>query len=999
MQETEDTTVGDQPNKALPALTILKDLLGEKYVFHEQSQFASWNENELEQPVKKRIVLPMADAVSRSLLAALEQTFGPKAQVQDPKRAVKKFWPGPWAKVPTKIPFNQKVVPFSWTGRYFAELGLRMPHPHQLPKTASCPRSLREVELQVQQLQKGIRASNAVEVTLQGLQALLDSPASDEAKVKQMRTLLRFGRYANFYAMGVPLSIVVQDTALVRESVLADLKITQNDTGYAELMRAPYINSTLFPGCSRKLERILGRRRRAHSFYSRVYRPKQSQASQRAPRNKPFVPPKFRKNQGGRQDNRYRAQNRRGDFRPNQRRQQQGPSTPPVKPNKYVSGKQSAAPAAFSAVPTLLLNAIRAREAEQVGACLLGLQSQWAARGASQWMQNLISFGYAPTLLAAPPLTVHPPFAVHSRDKQARLDDIVQQLLLKRVVEVVQDPASSPGMYSYLFLRPKKTGGFRPVFNMKPLNKFVQSESFQMETPLRVAASIRPGSWACSLDLADAYLHIPMHQSVCHLLRFTNGRVAYQFRALPFGLNVSAWVFTKATSVAVAALHSQGVAVSAYIDDWLVHHDDRLQVLQHRDDTIRCLLDLGWHVNEAKSEFHPAQQFLYLGVAFDTLTMTMALPAQKIAQLQSALTAVFASASTTPRALRSLIGLLSFAMHYVPFGKANTRPFQWLLKRIWDWSEAALDVPVSVPFVLGLRAARSRWADARWAAQGVPMHRSIQAFTLHTDASGAGWGASLSALDNSPPVSFAGVWSLAELSAHSNEKELAAVEKALRQAALRNVLVQVYSDNTTTVAVLNRQGTVRSWHLQRVAARLFRFLQETNVQVRAAHIPGILNVHADALSRPDKVFATEWALDRAVFRWVCASCNFEPAIDAFATAANAQLPLFFSPVPAEGAAGLDAFNQAWEGWSIYMFPPFVLLPQVIQKLSRSRGTKALLIFPMQPRRPWYPVLMALRHTTPLPLPLRRRLLSQPHNGEVHPRLSILNLHAAVFWGP
>jgi hypothetical protein len=201
------------------------------------------------------------------------------------------------------------------------------------------------------------------------------------------------------------------------------------------------------------------------------------------------------------------------------------------------------------------------------------------------------------------------------------------------------------------------------------------------------------------------------------------------------------------------------------------------------------------------------------------------------------------------------------------------------------------------------------------------------------------------------------------------------------------------------VAVLNRQGTVFSWSLQRAAFRLFSFLQVSKVEVRAAHIPGILNIHADALSRPQQVFATEWALDRAVFRWLCASCQFAPVIDAFATAANAQLPLFYSPIPAENAMGLDAFNQSWEGWSLYMFPPFALLSQVIQKLAASVGVKALLVFPYQPRRPWFPILMSLPHSKLIQLPLRRKLLTQPHSPAVHPQLATLRLHAAVFSGP
>ena len=48
---------------------------------------------------------------------------------------------------------------------------------------------------------------------------------------------------------------------------------------------------------------------------------------------------------------------------------------------------------------------------------------------------------------------------------------------------------------------PKKTGTFRPVFNLKPLNQFVRKEAFKMATIRTVANAIRSGDFAVSLDL------------------------------------------------------------------------------------------------------------------------------------------------------------------------------------------------------------------------------------------------------------------------------------------------------------------------------------------------------------------------------------------------------------------------------------------------------------------------------------------------------------------
>jgi hypothetical protein len=85
--EVEEEVQPELTDKALPALTILKDSLQHTYDFHEASISSTWNESELEQNSKKEITLPKADTVTRSLLAALETTFGLKSVFSDPGKA------------------------------------------------------------------------------------------------------------------------------------------------------------------------------------------------------------------------------------------------------------------------------------------------------------------------------------------------------------------------------------------------------------------------------------------------------------------------------------------------------------------------------------------------------------------------------------------------------------------------------------------------------------------------------------------------------------------------------------------------------------------------------------------------------------------------------------------------------------------------------------------------------------------------------------------------
>ena len=66
-----------------------------------------------------------------------------------------------------------------------------------------------------------------------------------------------------------------------------------------------------------------------------------------------------------------------------------------------------------------------------------------------------------------------------------------------------------------------------------------------MDTLTKVKEALRPGMWATSLDLSDAYHHIPMRQSARKFLCFQVGQVRYMYMVLPFGLTTAPWAFTK----------------------------------------------------------------------------------------------------------------------------------------------------------------------------------------------------------------------------------------------------------------------------------------------------------------------------------------------------------------------------------------------------------------------------------------------------------------------
>ena len=106
------------------------------------------------------------------------------------------------------------------------------------------------------------------------------------------------------------------------------------------------------------------------------------------------------------------------------------------------------------------------------------------------------------------------------------------------------DNVKSLGFYSRLFLVPKPHQRWRPVIDLSRLNTFLHVEKFKMETPESIRTSLVPGEWVLSIDLSDAYLHIPIHPNSRKYQRFCYKAQVFQFTSLPFGLATAPQVFT-----------------------------------------------------------------------------------------------------------------------------------------------------------------------------------------------------------------------------------------------------------------------------------------------------------------------------------------------------------------------------------------------------------------------------------------------------------------------
>ena len=110
----------------------------------------------------------------------------------------------------------------------------------------------------------------------------------------------------------------------------------------------------------------------------------------------------------------------------------------------------------------------------------------------------------------------------------------------------------------------------------------------------------------------------------------------------------------------------------------------------------------------------------------------------------------------------------------------------------------------------------------------------------------------------------------------------------------------------------------------------------------------------------------------------------------FVSLLNFRLPKYCSRSRDHQAWRVDALSFRWSGLRLYAFPPFSLIPRILEKIVQDEAEVAL-IAPFWPRRPWFPKLLSLLVNLPRGLPCQKDLITQPLSQLTHPLLESLHL--------
>ena len=618
-----------------------------------------------------------------------------------------------------------------------------------------------------------------------------------------------------------------------------------------------------------------------------------------------------------------------------------------------------------------------------VGGRLAHFAQNWAEVTDDKWVLSLVRKGYRILFLERPNLSPNPIF--FQQPLSQHLEEEVASLLSKGAVEEIIPEC--PGYYSRIFLVSKKNGKLRLIIDLSVLNHFVYTQTFKMETQRKVKDAVQLNDWAFSLDLTDAYLHILIHHRSGKYLRFTLGGRVYQFNALPFGLSTSPFVFTRLMIVIATFLRRRAITLHPYLDDWLVRNQNRRRLLEHRQFILSLINSLGLIINYEKSDLVPAQVFTFIGMEFLTHTNIVGVPQIKKRKILESVRMFSQKTSVSARDFLSFLGQLNAAADLVMLGRLHLRPLQIDLHN--QWKPQNLPYSHQIGLTTEILQHLKWWLQEDLYHQGIPLRIDPPSHTIFTDASLSGWGAHV----EPEGLLFHGLWTEDQSRLHINVLEMKAIFLSLSQVVhkVKNSTVLISTDNTTVVAYIRHQGGTHSTELSEEVWNVLNLCLAHNIQLLAKHIPGRFNTLADRMSRVDKPISTEWSLNQEIANKIFQIMDF-PSIDLFATRLNHRLPFYVSPIPDQKVLSIDALTMDWNHIYAYAFPPFHLIPAVINKVWSSQ-CKIVLIAPLWPDRPWFPELLGLLVSPPVFLPVIPNLLAQLKGRILHQNPGHLQFHA------
>ena len=610
-----------------------------------------------------------------------------------------------------------------------------------------------------------------------------------------------------------------------------------------------------------------------------------------------------------------------------------------------------------------------------VGSRLHNFWERWAALGVNPKVISVLREGYILPFWFRPYLTRKPTVTSCYVDphRNSYLLEALHQLLDKNAVELVQNPQSL-GFYNRLFLVPKPNNRWRPILDLSKLNKFLETQTFKMETPETIRTSLQTGEWVTSIDFKDAYFHFPIISQV-HAFSYPRQDLSIQSTTL-WPVHGSHGVHSDSQRGQVAS-HGTGYK-DLPVPRRLVGQSQVPPSLSSTDtkpsNTLQGPRMVGKR-GKVRTGTQTDFQFRRLPVRLEgrqgqTYPRTLAESAGQDTG-DFSLSSVSGPELHAPDQAVDCHG--KTGTHGQITYKTHTVAPQEQLENPRDFGEDHSHTQITPPtseMVAGGGQCYHRPTPAPSSTCTANLYRRIKRRVGHSFKRAYGKGKLV-----------------------TNYLELKAVLLALRefQALCTNRVVLIATDNTTVVAYINKEGGMKSGPLCALLWRILTWCTRNQVTLKARHIPGRLNVSRQTIQTGPNHSNRMVPQPRGI------QGNMQPVAQAPSGSLCHQVQQQASTVslPSPRCSGLGSGCPQFVlgGTGPLRLPTSSHLGQMVEKLQDYPCNRIILIAPGWPNMPWFWDLVAMSSQIPLCLPNIPNLVSQPFNQVLHRNLPNLNLHA------
>jgi hypothetical protein len=387
------------------------------------------------------------------------------------------------------------------------------------------------------------------------------------------------------------------------------------------------------------------------------------------------------------------------------------------------------------------------------------------------------------------------------------------------------------------------------------VNDYLEKQQLQCDSVMTVAHSMHTGCWLYKMDLRNAYLNFPTTPDSWGHAGFYWDGTYYAFVCLAFGLsNSAAWFNLFAALLCHEAIHrikqvpGWGLVGTLfnYYDDYIGHEQDEAKAYKAFCVLLSLSIECGVGLAEDKLAY-PNTVMKFLGLQLSSIDLSVRLPDDKKQMLQEMVMQLSHNVKYSLKELQSVTGKLNFAATVVQ----GLRPW---LRHVIDLSvqarlygKVAFGEQVLVSLQEMVQHLLQQF-NGKMIMQHVGKRRSPD---IETDASHlVGWGW-FRHVPGGQPVFAAGRWAGDQLLWDINIQELYTVKLALEQNAqvLAGTWVRFLVDNSTAIAQANKLTAAHAGVALELVKQIWMLTVKWDIQLNLLHLPGVLNIRADALSR------------------------------------------------------------------------------------------------------------------------------------------------------